>query len=132
MLDKGELLGIYPEGTRSHDGRLYKGKVGVAVMAIRAQVPVVPCAMVGTFEIQPPGQKIPSIKRVTIRFGEPLDFSRYAGLENQKAAVRAVTDEIMYAILGLSGQEYVDRYAADVKAEEAQRSAGRKFPRLRR
>lgn len=132
VLDKGELLGIYPEGTRSHDGRLYKGKVGVAVMAIRAQVPVVPCAMVGTFEIQPPGQKIPSIKRVTIRFGEPLDFSRYAGLENQKAAVRAVTDEIMYAILGLSGQEYVDRYAADVKAEEAQRSAGRKFPRLRR
>ncbi|GGK26256.1 1-acyl-sn-glycerol-3-phosphate acyltransferase [Streptomyces camponoticapitis] len=132
VLAKGELLGIYPEGTRSHDGRLYKGKVGVAVMAIRAQVPVVPCAMVGTFEIQPPGQKIPSIKRVTIRFGEPLDFSRYAGLENQKAAVRAVTDEIMYAILGLSGQEYVDRYAADVKAEEAQRSAGRKFPRLRR
>nr|ACO94503.1 PlsC-type phospholipid/glycerol acyltransferase [Streptomyces sp. MP39-85] len=132
VLGKGELLGIYPEGTRSHDGRLYKGKVGVAVMAIRAQVPVVPCAMVGTFEIQPPGQKIPSIKRVTIRFGEPLDFSRYAGLENQKAAVRAVTDEIMYAILGLSGQEYVDRYAADVKAEEAQRSTGRKFPRLRR
>ncbi|MFI6085558.1 lysophospholipid acyltransferase family protein [Streptomyces sp. NPDC051217] len=132
VLGKGELLGIYPEGTRSHDGRLYKGKVGVAVMAIRAQVPVVPCAMVGTFEIQPPGQKIPSIKRVTIRFGEPLDFSRYAGLENQKAAVRAVTDEIMYAILGLSGQEYVDRYAADVKAEEAQRSSGKKFPRLRR
>ncbi|MFD3487209.1 MULTISPECIES: lysophospholipid acyltransferase family protein [unclassified Streptomyces] len=132
VLGKGELLGIYPEGTRSHDGRLYKGKVGVAVMAIRAQVPVVPCAMVGTFEIQPPGQKIPSIKRVTIRFGEPLDFSRYAGLENQKAAVRAVTDEIMYAILGLSGQEYVDRYAADVKAEEAQRAPGKKFPRLRR
>ncbi|MFD3523974.1 lysophospholipid acyltransferase family protein [Streptomyces sp. NPDC058653] len=132
VLRKGELLGIYPEGTRSHDGRLYKGKVGVAVMAIKGQVPVVPCAMVGTFEIQPPGQKIPSIKRVTIRFGEPLDFSRYEGLENQKAAVRAVTDEIMYAILGLSGQEYVDRYAADVKAEEAQRAPAKKFPRLRR
>ncbi|MEV8330732.1 lysophospholipid acyltransferase family protein [Streptomyces niveus] len=131
VLGKGELLGIYPEGTRSHDGRLYKGKVGVAVMAIRGQVPVVPCAMVGTFEIQPPGQKIPNIRRVTIRFGEPLDFSRYAGLENQKAAVRAVTDEIMYAILGLSGQEYVDRYAAEVKAEEAQQ-APKKFPRLRR
>ncbi|MFI5757724.1 lysophospholipid acyltransferase family protein [Streptomyces sp. NPDC051569] len=127
VLAKDELLGIYPEGTRSHDGRLYKGKVGVAVMAIRAQVPVVPCAMVGTFEIQPPGQKVPKIKRVTIRFGEPLEFSRYAGLENQKAAIRAVTDEIMYAILGLSGQEYVDRYAAEVKAEQAAQ-----FPRPRR
>ena len=135
VLAKDELLGIYPEGTRSHDGRLYKGKVGVAVMAIRAQVPVVPCAMVGTFEIQPPGQTIPSIRRVTIRFGEPLDFSRYAGLENEKAAVRAVTDEIMYAILGLSGQEYVDRYAAEVKTEQAELAKAeqsKKFPRLHR
>ncbi|MCB5168230.1 1-acyl-sn-glycerol-3-phosphate acyltransferase [Streptomyces bambusae] len=118
VLAKGELLGIYPEGTRSHDGRLYKGKVGVAAMALRAGVPVIPCAMVGTFEIQPPGQVVPKLKRVTIRFGEPLDFSRYAGMEGQKAVLRAVTDEIVYAILGLSGQEYVDRYAADVKAEE--------------
>ncbi|MEU3187652.1 lysophospholipid acyltransferase family protein [Streptomyces sp. NPDC006923] len=127
VLAKDELLGIYPEGTRSHDGRLYKGKVGVAVMAIRAQVPVVPCAMVGTFEIQPPGQVVPRIKRVTIRFGEPLEFSRYKGMEDEKAAIRAVTDEIMYAILGLSGQEYVDRYAAEVKAEQA-----KKFPRRHR
>ncbi|QNP62123.1 lysophospholipid acyltransferase family protein [Streptomyces genisteinicus] len=131
VLDKGELLGIYPEGTRSHDGRLYKGKVGVAVMALKAGVPVVPCAMVGTFEIQPPGQKLPKIKQVTVRFGEPLDFSRYAGMENEKAAIRAVTDEIMYAILGLSGQEYVDRYAAEVKAEqqaEAQDRGPKRFP----
>ncbi|MEU8706925.1 lysophospholipid acyltransferase family protein [Streptomyces sp. NPDC048565] len=127
VLSKGELLGIYPEGTRSHDGRLYKGKVGVAVMAIKAGVPVIPCAMVGTFEIQPPGQKVPSVKRVTIRFGEPLDFSRYAGLEDQKAAIRAVTDEIMYAILGLSGQEYVDEYAA--KAKAAQPADSKKVPR---
>ncbi|MFI5638740.1 lysophospholipid acyltransferase family protein [Streptomyces goshikiensis] len=118
VLAKDELLGIYPEGTRSHDGRLYKGKVGVAAMALGAGVPVIPCAMVGTFEIQPPGQKIPKIRRVTIRFGRPLDFSRYAGLEGERAVLRAVTDEIMYAILGLSGQEYVDRYAAEVKAEE--------------
>ncbi|WP_299537052.1 1-acyl-sn-glycerol-3-phosphate acyltransferase [uncultured Streptomyces sp.] len=131
VLNKGELLGIYPEGTRSHDGRLYKGKVGVAVMAIRAGVPVIPCAMVGTFEIQPPGQKVPTIKQVTIRFGEPLDFSRYAGLEDQKAAIRAVTDEIMYAILGLSGQEYVDEYAVKVKAAKAAQQP-RKFPGLRR
>ncbi|MCX5408747.1 1-acyl-sn-glycerol-3-phosphate acyltransferase [Streptomyces sp. NBC_00335] len=118
VLSKGELLGIYPEGTRSHDGRLYKGKVGVAAMALGAAVPVVPCAMVGTFEIQPPGQKIPKIRRVTIRFGRPLDFSRYAGMEGERAVLRAVTDEIMYEVLALSGQEYVDRYAADVKAEE--------------
>ncbi|MFJ6718028.1 MULTISPECIES: 1-acyl-sn-glycerol-3-phosphate acyltransferase [unclassified Streptomyces] len=120
VLAKGELLGIYPEGTRSHDGRLYKGKVGVAAMALGAGVPVVPCAMVGTFEIQPPGQKIPNIRRVTIRFGRPLEFSRYAGLEGERAILRAVTDEIMYAVLELSGQEYVDRYATEVKAEEEQ------------
>ncbi|MCX4631177.1 MULTISPECIES: lysophospholipid acyltransferase family protein [unclassified Streptomyces] len=128
VLAKGELLGIYPEGTRSHDGRLYKGKVGVAAMALGAGVPVVPCAMVGTFEIQPPGQRIPNIRRVTIRFGKPLDFSRYAGLEGERAVLRAVTDEIMYAVLELSGQEYVDRYAAEVKAEEeeARKKARRK------
>ncbi|MET9773151.1 lysophospholipid acyltransferase family protein [Streptomyces sp. NPDC006367] len=131
VLGRGELLGIYPEGTRSHDGRLYKGKVGVAVMALRAGVPVVPCAMIGTFEAQPPGRKIPKVHPVVIRFGEPLDFSRYAGMEGEKAVLRAVTDEIMYAILSLSEQEYVDRYAADVKAEEAERAAkARRFPRL--
>ncbi|MFD5426145.1 lysophospholipid acyltransferase family protein [Streptomyces sp. NPDC127084] len=133
VLERGELLGIYPEGTRSHDGRLYKGKVGVAVMALRARVPVVPCAMVGTFEVQPPGQKLPRIKRVTIRFGEPLDFSRYEGMENEKSVLRAVTDEIMYEILALSGQEYVDEYAATVKEREAAaQQQGRRFPRLRR
>lgn len=124
MLERGELLGIYPEGTRSPDGRLYKGKVGVAVMALRAGVPVVPCAMVGTFEIQPPGKALPRIGRVTIRFGEPLDFSRFAGMENEKAVVRAVTDEIMYRILALSEQEYVDEYAAGAKATAAEGSPG--------
>ncbi|MFD4791515.1 lysophospholipid acyltransferase family protein [Streptomyces sp. NPDC058459] len=117
VLGRDELLGIYPEGTRSHDGRLYKGKVGVAVMALRAGAPVVPCAMIGTFEAQPPGRKIPKLRPVTIRFGEPLEFSRYDGMEDEKAVLRAVTDEIMYAVLRLSGQEYVDRYAAEVKAE---------------
>ncbi|MGI5373706.1 lysophospholipid acyltransferase family protein [Streptomyces sp. CA-251387] len=132
VLSKGELLGIYPEGTRSHDGRLYKGKVGVAVMALKAQVPVIPCAMIGTFEAQPPGKIIPNIHPVTIRFGEPLDFSRYAGMENEKAILRAITDEIMYAILSLSEQEYVDQYAAVAKAEEAAAKVEkeRKFPRM--
>ncbi|MFJ5773825.1 lysophospholipid acyltransferase family protein [Streptomyces sp. NPDC093094] len=134
VLDKGELLGIYPEGTRSHDGRLYKGKVGVAVMALRAGVPVIPCAMIGTFEAQPPGKVIPNVHPVVIRFGAPLDFSRYAGMENEKAVLRAVTDEIMYAILSLSGQEYVDTYAAVAKAEAEAAAAAtkeRRFPRLR-
>ena len=108
VLAKGELLGIYPEGTRSPDGRLYKGKVGVAVMALTAGGKGVPCAVVGTLEIQPPGRVVPRIRRVTIRFGEPLDFSRYAGTAGEKTVVRAVTDEIMYAIMALSGQEYVD------------------------
>ncbi|MEU4168752.1 lysophospholipid acyltransferase family protein [Streptomyces sp. NPDC026665] len=132
VLTKDELLGIYPEGTRSHDGRLYKGKVGVAVMALRAGAPVVPCAMIGTFEAQPPGRKLPRIHPVVIRFGKPLDFSRYAGMEGEKAVLRAITDEIMYAILALSEQEYVDRYAADVKAEEAagKAEAGRRFRRM--
>ncbi|MEU0333557.1 lysophospholipid acyltransferase family protein [Streptomyces sp. NPDC006193] len=131
VLGRGELLGIYPEGTRSHDGRLYKGKVGVAVMALKAGAPVVPCAMIGTFEAQPPGKVVPRIRPITIRFGEPLDFSRYAGMENEKTVLRAATDEIMYAILALSGQEYVDEYAADVKERQAAAKGARerRFPR---
>ncbi|GGY99278.1 1-acyl-sn-glycerol-3-phosphate acyltransferase [Streptomyces olivaceoviridis] len=130
VLRRGELLGIYPEGTRSHDGRLYKGKVGVAVMALTAGVPVVPCAMIGTFEAQPPGKVVPRIHPVTIRFGEPLDFSRHAGMEHEKAVLRAVTDEIVYSILALSGQEYVDEYAAVVKERQAaEQNAKRRFPR---
>ncbi|GAA2067548.1 lysophospholipid acyltransferase family protein [Streptomyces albiaxialis] len=131
VLRKGELLGIYPEGTRSHDGRLYKGRVGVAAMALGAGVKVIPCAMVGTFELQPPGRKLPKIGRVTIRFGEPLDFSRFAGMENERVALRAITDEIIQGIMQLSGQEYVDMYAPDAKAalaaerEKAKAARGR-------
>ncbi|MFI2073975.1 lysophospholipid acyltransferase family protein [Streptomyces triculaminicus] len=116
VLERGELLGIYPEGTRSHDGRLYKGKVGVAAMALRSGAPVIPCAMIGTFEAQPTGRRLPRLVPITIRFGEPLDFSRYAGMEDQRAVLRAVTDEIMYAILKLSRQEYVDTYATEARA----------------
>ncbi|MFE7210528.1 lysophospholipid acyltransferase family protein [Streptomyces sp. NPDC001698] len=130
VLRKGELLGIYPEGTRSHDGRLYKGKVGVAVMALKAGVPVVPCAMIGTFEAQPPGKTVPRPHPIVIRFGKPLDFSRYAGMENEKAILRAATDEIMYAILSLSEQEYVDQYAAVAKAaRDDAKGDRRRFPR---
>ena len=118
VLRAGHLLGIYPEGTRSPDGKLYRGKIGVAKMALEARVPVIPVAMVGTFEVQPTGQLLPNFSvRPGVRFGAPLDFSRYYGMENDRLVLRAVTDEIMYAILELSDQEYVDRYAASVKVE---------------
>ncbi|MBZ4015511.1 lysophospholipid acyltransferase family protein [Streptomyces purpurogeneiscleroticus] len=120
VLRRGRLLGIYPEGTRSHDGRLYKGRTGVAAMALEAGVPVIPCAVIGTFEAQPTGRRLPRAMRVTIRFGEPMDFSRYANMTSEHAALRAVTDEIMYEIMKLSGQEYVDMYAADAKAAQQQ------------
>lgn len=119
VLGQGQLLGIYPEGTRSPDGRLYRGKTGVARMALEAAVVVVPCAMIGTFEVQPQGRLLPRIRRVGIRFGRPLDFSRYAGMEGDRFVLRSMTDEIMYELMMLSGQEYVDRYAVKAKAELA-------------
>ena len=123
ILDEGKLLGIYPEGTRTADGRLYRGKTGVARMALEAGAPVIPVAMIGTYEIQPPGRIRPSIKRVGIRFGDPLDFSRYEGLESDRFVLRSVTDEIMYALMELSGQEYVNMYATRAKEIRAERRA---------
>lgn len=118
VLKRGQLLGIYPEGTRSPDGRLYRGKLGVARLILEAQVPVVPMAMINADKIMPPGRTIPKLGiRPLVRFGEPLDFSRYVGMENDRLVLRAVTDEVMYALMELSGQEYVDRYAQSVKAE---------------
>ena len=119
ILGRGELLGIYPEGTRSPDGRLYRGKTGIARMALEAGVPVIPVAMINTFEIQPPGQVVPRIMRVGIRIGKPLDFSRYAGMEGDRFVLRSITDEIMYELMQLSGQEYVDTYATKAKADAA-------------
>ena len=112
VLAAGNLLGIYPEGTRTPDGRLFRGKTGVARLALEARVPVIPCAMIGGFEFQPPGRIAPRLSvRPGVRFGKPLDFSRYYGLEADRLVLRAVTDEIIYAIMKLSGQEYVDEYA---------------------
>jgi 1-acyl-sn-glycerol-3-phosphate acyltransferase len=115
VLGEGTLLGIYPEGTRSPDGRLYRGKTGVARMALESQVPVIPVAMINTRHIQPPGKVIPRIARVGIRIGEPLDFSRYEGMEDDRFVLRSVTDELMYELMELSGQEYVDIYATRAK-----------------
>lgn len=118
-LAAGELFGIYPEGTRSPDGRLYRGKTGVARLALESGAPVLPVAMIGTHAAQPIGQKVPSRTNIGVVIGQPLDFSRYRALAKDRYVLRAVTDEIMYNLMLLSGQEYVDRYAADVKAELA-------------
>ena len=117
VLARGDLLGIYPEGTRTPDGRLYRGKTGVARLALEAKVPVIPCAMIGGFDFQPPGTIMPRLRiRPGVRFGKPLDFSRYYGLETDRIVLRAITDEIMYELMKLSGQEYVDEYAQRRKA----------------
>ncbi|MET8143287.1 lysophospholipid acyltransferase family protein [Sphaerisporangium sp. NPDC005288] len=120
VLREGHILGIYPEGTRSPDGRLYKGKTGVARLALESRVPVIPWAMVNTFEMMPTGRPFPKLGiRPGVRYGKPLDFSRYYGMEEDRLVLRAVTDEIMYALMELSGQEYVDKYAASAKVEMA-------------
>ncbi|MGB3696773.1 MAG: lysophospholipid acyltransferase family protein [Gordonia sp. (in: high G+C Gram-positive bacteria)] len=115
VLEQGRLLGLYPEGTRSPDGRLYKGKTGLARMALETGVPVIPVAMVGTDRINPPGTILPRPTKIVVRVGEPLDFSRYEGMAGNRFIERAVTDEIMYALMRLSGQQYVDVYAASLK-----------------
>jgi 1-acyl-sn-glycerol-3-phosphate acyltransferase len=115
VLRDGKLFGIYPEGTRSPDGRLYRGKTGVARMALESGAPVIPVAMLNSDEIQPTGQIIPRLMRPKIRFGPPLDFSRYQGMSGDRFIERAVTDEIMYELMQLSGREYIDIYAQKAK-----------------
>ena len=123
LLRENKLLGIYPEGTRSPDGRLYKGKTGVARMALEANVPVIPVAMIGTEELNPIGSRMWRPHHVHIRIGEPLDFSRYAGMAGDRFIERSMTDEIMYTLMELTGQTYVDMYAASVKERAAQAEA---------
>ncbi|MFF7193650.1 lysophospholipid acyltransferase family protein [Streptomyces sp. NPDC008079] len=128
VLERGELFGIYPEGTRSPDGRLYRGKPGgLARVALASGAPVIPVAMIDTEKVQPVGQVMPKLSiRPGIRIGKPLDFSRYHGMEGDRFILRSVTDEVMYEIMKLSGQEYVDIYATAAKrqiAEAAKRAA---------
>ena len=125
VLQRGELFGIYPEGTRSHDGRLYKGRTGVARLALLAGVTVIPSAIIGTDLIAPPGKIVTRIVSPTVRFGTALDFSRYSGMSEDRFVLRSITDEIMYAIMELSGQEYVDVYAPTAKALAAREAAAR-------
>ncbi|MDI5963545.1 lysophospholipid acyltransferase family protein [Streptantibioticus silvisoli] len=121
VLARGELFGIYPEGTRSPDGRLYRGKPGgLARVALGSGAPVIPVAMIDTEKIQPPGQVMPKLMRPGIRIGKPLDFSRYHGMEHDRFILRSITDEVMYEIMKLSGQEYVDIYATAAKRQIAE------------
>ncbi|WP_345701808.1 lysophospholipid acyltransferase family protein [Kitasatospora terrestris] len=136
VIERGELFGVYPEGTRSPDGKLYRGKVGgLARVALATGAPVIPIAMIDTEKVQPPGQVVPNFGiRPGIRIGRPLDFSRYQGMENDRFILRSVTDEVMYEIMRLSGQEYVDIYATaakrqiteDKKRADAERKATQK------
>jgi len=115
VLERGLLLGIYPEGTRSPDAKLYRGRTGIARMVLEAKVPVIPVAMIDTEKVQPIGSKYPKIRRVGVIIGEPMDFTRFAGMEGERAVLRAVTDLIVYNIMQLSYQEYEDVYASTVK-----------------
>ncbi len=124
VLKDDGILALFPEGTRSPDGRLYRGKTGIARMALESGAEVVPVGIIGMFELQPAGRMMPKFGRVTLRIGKPLDFSRYAGMEDDRFVLRSITDEIMYELMLLSGQEYVDTYATKAKAEiELARSA---------
>lgn len=125
VLGRGSLLGIYPEGTRSPDGILYRGRTGIARMALEAKVPVIPVVMVDTDAMMPIGTTVPRVVRVGMVIGEPLDFARYEGMENDRYILRSVTDEIMVALQRLGQQKYRDVYASSVKNRPAPRERGR-------
>ena len=115
VLDRGDVLGIYPEGTRSPDARLYRGRTGVARLVVESGAVVVPVVMIDTEKAMPIGAKVPKIRRIGTVVGKPLDFSRFAGMSADRFVLRSVTDEIMLEIQKLSGQTYVDVYASSVR-----------------
>ena len=117
LVKAGELFGIYPEGTRSPDGRLYRGRTGVGWLALASGAPVIPVAMVGTDRVLPPGHAIPTLHRVEVRIGKPLTFEEYQDVRPAARARRSITDEVMEAIRALSGQEFVPMYASARKDE---------------
>ena len=119
VLERGEVLGIYPEGTRSPDAKLYRGRTGAARMIHEGNVPVIPVAMIDTEKVMPIGKRLPKVRRIGMVIGEPLDFSRFHGMEGDRFILRSITDEIMYELSRLSGQEYLDVYATSVKEKRA-------------
>ncbi|MEP6856584.1 MAG: lysophospholipid acyltransferase family protein [Pedococcus sp.] len=116
VLRRGEAFGVYPEGTRSPDGRLHRGRTGVARMALNTGATLLPCAVTGTDKVQPPGSNGFRPGKVTVRFGQPIDVVALGERYQKGALLRAVTDATMDAIAELSGQERSDQYASDVKA----------------
>jgi 1-acyl-sn-glycerol-3-phosphate acyltransferase len=118
LLAEGKAFGIYPEGTRSPDGRLYRFRTGVARVALRAGAPVVPVGLVGTDRVQPPGSRSWRWAAVEVNFGAPMDFAGRACEERSARSLRAITEQIRRAVQALSHQEYVDRYASTAKAGE--------------
>ena len=123
LLNDGALFGIYPEGTRSPDGRLYRGRTGIGWLALHARVPVIPVAMVGTQRVLPPGHRVPRPGRIQVKLGKPLHFDEYFDQPAGARQRRAVTDQAMEAIRELSGQEYVPMYAS-VRKEQLAAAAG--------
>jgi len=117
VLAEGKVLGIYPEGTRSPDGRMFRGRTGVARMILEAHVPVIPVAVVDTEKVMPLGSNFPKVHKVGVHVGKPLDFSRFKGMESDRFVLRSITDEIIYEMNKLSGQEYVDVYASTVRSQ---------------
>jgi 1-acyl-sn-glycerol-3-phosphate acyltransferase len=118
ILRAGNLFGFYPEGTRSPDGRLYRGRAGLGWLALNTSAPIIPVAMLGTRKMLPPGKPLPRPTRVEVRIGKPMEFAHLAG-DPPARARRIIADEVMAAIADLSGQEYVHEYASDVKARLA-------------
>jgi 1-acyl-sn-glycerol-3-phosphate acyltransferase len=123
LLNGGQLFGIYPEGTRSPDGRLYRGRTGIGYLALNSGAPVIPVAMIGTERILPPGHRIPRPGKIEIRIGEPITFDQFRGQPAGARQRRAVTDEVVQAIQKLSGQEFVPMYASVRKEEIARHAA---------
>jgi len=118
ILRRGDLFGFYPEGTRSPDGRLYRGRAGLGWLALNTGAPVIPVAMVGTRKMLPPGAPLPRPTRVEVKLGKPMEFAHLVG-DPPGRARHTIADEVMRAIADLSGQEYVHEYASDVKARLA-------------
>lgn len=119
VLDRGELFGIYPEGTRSPDGNLHKGHTGVARLALRSGAPVIPVGVAGTREVLPKGKKMPNRGQVEVRFGTPMDFASRHKSKSERLLLRSITDEVMFEIAALSGQEYLDSYSNQANAHTA-------------
>jgi 1-acyl-sn-glycerol-3-phosphate acyltransferase len=119
VLERGEFFGIYPEGTRSRDGRLHRGHTGPARLALRTGAPLIPVGLVGTLDVMPADAKFPKLRRsVTVRIGRPITVDKYVGVEHDRLLLRQLIDEVMFEVRELSGQEYVDEYASKPRAAQ--------------